>query len=88
MPLLIPVIVGVSAFLLGIGAGTVARGDDGVSFDLDDAQGKRMDVVLKSGGRREGEFAQLHDEWLTLNVGEGELHNIPLKNVKQVYVYC
>lgn len=85
---LIPIIVGVSAFLLGLGAGTVARGEDGVSFDLDDAKGKRMAVNLKSGGRREGTFNQLHDDWLTLSVGEGELLNLPLKNVKQVYVYA
>ena len=84
---LVPIIVGVSAFLLGLGAGTVARGEDG-EFDLDDVVGETIEVTLKSGGKKEGAFQSLNDDWLALAQDNGQFLHIPLEDVKQVYIYA
>jgi hypothetical protein len=84
---LVPIIVGVSAFLLGLGAGTVARGEDG-EFDLDDVVGERIEVALKSGGAEEGDFQSLNEDYLSLAKDNGQFLHIPLEDVKSVYVYA
>ena len=85
---LIPVIVGVSAFLLGLGAGTIARSEDGTTFDLDDAVGSELEVVLKSGRKRTGLLHYVTEDYLVLEPGEGEFLQLQLEKIKQVYVHC
>lgn len=88
MPFLIPIIVGVSAFLLGLGTGTIARSEDGATYDLDDAVGSELEVVLKSGKKRAGALHSVTEDFLVLEPGEGEFHQLHLEQVKEVYVHC
>ena len=91
MPIpLVPIIVGVVCFAVGLGAARTIKfvQADGAELDSHEYLGEPCGVLLRDGKFHEGNLQELGSDTLTLEVGEQQFLELPLRNIKRVEVYA
>lgn len=89
IPLLVPALVGVVCFALGLGAGRIKFvSEAGAEVETDEYLGDPCCVTCRDGMEYEGNLQALGDDALTLEVGEQRFTELPLKDIAKVEVFA
>jgi hypothetical protein len=90
IPLLVPIVVGLVAFAVGLGAGKIrfTTVETGVETNPLEYFGESCAAYLNGGVCHEGHLQDLSEDTLTLEVGEQQFLELPLKDIRKLEVYA